>query len=192
MDALYSQLVPDWALMSQLMSLGFSETEARLGLRACQGDIQRAAELISTQREVTPTHASILVYLDDQDTHNESLIHSLTSYLSLLLQEREELRRRERSRRSSNRRRRRREEALSSSLQQLGFSPSEASQAAQLAQGDLDRACGVSGYLHCDAVIDPNLTNANASSLSFDLRSSWTLMATISSWRPSIWRSCSR
>lgn len=107
-DVLYSQLVPDLAQMSQLMSLGFSETEARLGLRACQGDIQRAAELISTQRE-----------------------------------EREEQRKRERSRRSSNRRRRRREEVLSSSLQQLGFSPSEASEAAQLAQADLDRACGI-------------------------------------------------
>lgn len=63
-DVLYSQLVPDWAQMSQLMSLGFSETEARLGLRACQGDLQRAAELISTQREVTLTHTNILVYLD--------------------------------------------------------------------------------------------------------------------------------
>lgn len=37
---------------------------------------------------------------------------------------------------------------LSSSLQQLGFSLSEASQAAQLAQGDLDRACGVSESQH--------------------------------------------
>lgn len=76
----------------------------------------------------------------------------MTYSLSLVLQEREELRRRERSRRSSNRRTKRREEMLSSSLQQLGFSPSEASQAAQLAQGDLDRACGVSGSQHLNMV----------------------------------------
>lgn len=63
MEVLYSQLVPDWAQMSQLMSMGFSETEARLGLRACQGDIQRAAELISNQREVTLTQASIHLFI---------------------------------------------------------------------------------------------------------------------------------
>lgn len=149
MEVLYSQLVPDWDQMSQLMSLGFSETEARLGLRACQGDLQRAAELITTQREVTLTHASIPVDRDSRDT--TSFTESLTHFLSLLflvLQEREELRRKERSRRSSNRRRKRREELLSSSLQQLGFSPREASEAAKLAQGDLDRACGVSGSQH--------------------------------------------
>lgn len=41
---------------------------------------------------------------------------------------------------------------LASSLQQLGFSPREASQAAQLAQADLDRACGVSGTRHWHTV----------------------------------------
>lgn len=79
-EVLYSQLVPDWAQMSELMCLGFSETEARLGLRACQGDIQRAAELISTQREVTLTHADILVYLDYRDTH--TLTHTHTDSLT--------------------------------------------------------------------------------------------------------------
>jgi len=34
------------------MMMGFSESEARLGLRACQGDIQRAVAHIVQRREV--------------------------------------------------------------------------------------------------------------------------------------------
>uniref|UniRef100_A0A1A7W9Q2 Negative regulator of ubiquitin-like proteins 1 n=1 Tax=Iconisemion striatum TaxID=60296 RepID=A0A1A7W9Q2_9TELE len=37
--------------MAQLMSLGFSEREARLGLRACHGDLQQAEAHISNRRQ---------------------------------------------------------------------------------------------------------------------------------------------
>ncbi|XP_073344233.1 NEDD8 ultimate buster 1 [Pagrus major] len=50
-ESLYSRLCPDSEKMTQLMSLGFSEREARLGLRACQGDVQEAAIHISNQRQ---------------------------------------------------------------------------------------------------------------------------------------------
>ena len=55
-ESLYSRLSPDSEKMTQLMSLGFTEREARLGLRACQGDVQEAAIHISNQRQVTHTH----------------------------------------------------------------------------------------------------------------------------------------
>ncbi|XP_030254007.1 NEDD8 ultimate buster 1 [Sparus aurata] len=50
-ESLYSRLSPDSEKMTQLMSLGFTEREARLGLRACQGDVQEAAIHISNQRQ---------------------------------------------------------------------------------------------------------------------------------------------
>ncbi|CAJ1081575.1 NEDD8 ultimate buster 1 isoform X2 [Xyrichtys novacula] len=50
-ESLYSRLCPDSEKMAQLMALGFSEREARLGLRACQGDLQEAAIHISNQRQ---------------------------------------------------------------------------------------------------------------------------------------------
>uniref|UniRef100_A0A3Q2YAA4 Negative regulator of ubiquitin like proteins 1 n=1 Tax=Hippocampus comes TaxID=109280 RepID=A0A3Q2YAA4_HIPCM len=52
-ELLYTRLCPDTDKMTQLMVLGFSEREARLGLRACHGDVHEAAMLISnqTQRE---------------------------------------------------------------------------------------------------------------------------------------------
>ncbi|XP_059182922.1 NEDD8 ultimate buster 1 [Centropristis striata] len=50
-ESLYSRLCLDSEKMSQLMTLGFSEREARLGLRACQGDLQEAAIHISNQRQ---------------------------------------------------------------------------------------------------------------------------------------------
>ncbi|KAM8731539.1 NEDD8 ultimate buster 1 [Acanthopagrus schlegelii] len=50
-ESLYSRLSPDSEKMTQLMSLGFNEREARLGLRACQGDVQEAAIHISNQRQ---------------------------------------------------------------------------------------------------------------------------------------------
>ena len=53
---MYSRLCPDLDKMTQLMSLGFSEREARLGLRACQGDIEEAAMHITNRRQVN-THA---------------------------------------------------------------------------------------------------------------------------------------
>ncbi|XP_070842731.1 NEDD8 ultimate buster 1 [Chaetodon trifascialis] len=50
-EALYSRLCLDSEKMAQLMALGFSEREARLGLRACEGDLQGAAVHISNQRQ---------------------------------------------------------------------------------------------------------------------------------------------
>uniref|UniRef100_A0A8C4ZJI3 Negative regulator of ubiquitin-like proteins 1 n=1 Tax=Gadus morhua TaxID=8049 RepID=A0A8C4ZJI3_GADMO len=50
-ESLYSRLCPDLDKMTQLMSLGFSEREARLGLRACQGDIEEAAMHITNRRQ---------------------------------------------------------------------------------------------------------------------------------------------
>ncbi|XP_044032120.1 NEDD8 ultimate buster 1 isoform X2 [Siniperca chuatsi] len=50
-ESLYSRLCLDSEKMAQLMTLGFTEREARLGLRACQGDLQEAAVHISNQRQ---------------------------------------------------------------------------------------------------------------------------------------------
>ncbi|CAL8323853.1 unnamed protein product [Boreogadus saida] len=50
-ESLYSRLCPDLDKMTQLMSLGFSEREARLGLRACQGDVEEAAMHITNRRQ---------------------------------------------------------------------------------------------------------------------------------------------
>ncbi|XP_019749434.1 NEDD8 ultimate buster 1 [Hippocampus comes] len=50
-ELLYTRLCPDTDKMTQLMVLGFSEREARLGLRACHGDVHEAAMLISNQTQ---------------------------------------------------------------------------------------------------------------------------------------------
>ncbi|XP_033841846.1 NEDD8 ultimate buster 1 [Periophthalmus magnuspinnatus] len=50
-EALYRRLSPDTEKMEQLMTLGFTEREARLGLRACEGDVQEAALHISNRRQ---------------------------------------------------------------------------------------------------------------------------------------------
>ncbi|XP_074484158.1 NEDD8 ultimate buster 1 isoform X2 [Sebastes fasciatus] len=50
-ECLFSRLCLDSEKMAQLMALGFTEREARLGLRACQGDLQDAAVHISNQRQ---------------------------------------------------------------------------------------------------------------------------------------------
>ncbi|KAJ0060010.1 hypothetical protein NL108_018429 [Boleophthalmus pectinirostris] len=50
-EVLFRRLSPDVEKMEQLMTLGFSEREARLGLRACEGDVQEAALHISSQRQ---------------------------------------------------------------------------------------------------------------------------------------------
>uniref|UniRef100_A0A3Q3XAP0 UBA domain-containing protein n=1 Tax=Mola mola TaxID=94237 RepID=A0A3Q3XAP0_MOLML len=100
-ESLYGRLQLDSEKMTQLMTLGFTEREARLGLRACQGDVQEAAIHISAQR-----------------------------------QEREELKQRERRKRS------RRLEVVST-LTELGYSRRDAARAAQLANGDVDKAYGI-------------------------------------------------
>ncbi|XP_062297270.1 NEDD8 ultimate buster 1 [Scomber scombrus] len=50
-ESLYGRLALDSDKMAQLMSLGFTEREARLGLRACQGNLEEAAIHISNQRQ---------------------------------------------------------------------------------------------------------------------------------------------
>lgn len=50
-EALFRRLSPDTEKMEQLMTLGFTEREARLGLRACEGDVQEAALHISNRRQ---------------------------------------------------------------------------------------------------------------------------------------------
>ncbi|KAG7223002.1 hypothetical protein INR49_029224 [Caranx melampygus] len=50
-EFLFSSLCLDSEKMAQLMALGFSEREARLGLRACQGNLEGAANHISTRRQ---------------------------------------------------------------------------------------------------------------------------------------------
>lgn len=51
-ESLYGHLCPDSDKMNQLMVAGFTEREARLALRACQGDLQAASIHISNCRLV--------------------------------------------------------------------------------------------------------------------------------------------
>ncbi|KAK2870501.1 hypothetical protein Q8A67_024893 [Cirrhinus molitorella] len=50
-EELYGQLCLDPEKMGLLMTLGFSEQEARLGLRACRGDVEAAERLISQRKK---------------------------------------------------------------------------------------------------------------------------------------------
>lgn len=50
-EELYGQLCLDPEKMLQLMTLGFSEQEARLGLRACRGDVEEAERLIMQKKK---------------------------------------------------------------------------------------------------------------------------------------------
>ncbi|XP_077480531.1 NEDD8 ultimate buster 1 [Stigmatopora argus] len=50
-ESLCARLRPDGEKMTELMLLGFSEREARMGLRACGGDTHEAAVLIANQRQ---------------------------------------------------------------------------------------------------------------------------------------------
>ncbi|CAN9506214.1 unnamed protein product [Ophioblennius macclurei] len=50
-ESLYSSVCLDSEKLAQLMDLGFTEREARLGLRASRGDLQGAAEHITNRRE---------------------------------------------------------------------------------------------------------------------------------------------
>lgn len=50
-EELLGQLCLDPEKMLQLMTLGFSEQEARLGLRACRGDVEAAERLISQKKK---------------------------------------------------------------------------------------------------------------------------------------------
>ncbi|XP_063062829.1 NEDD8 ultimate buster 1 [Engraulis encrasicolus] len=50
-EDLYSRLRLDTDKLDMLMAMGFSGQEARLGLRACHGDVNRAAQHISQRRQ---------------------------------------------------------------------------------------------------------------------------------------------
>ncbi|XP_073686976.1 NEDD8 ultimate buster 1 [Garra rufa] len=50
-EELYGQLCLDPDKMLQLMTVGFSEQEARLGLRACRGDVEAAERLIFQRKK---------------------------------------------------------------------------------------------------------------------------------------------
>ncbi|XP_067341702.1 NEDD8 ultimate buster 1-like [Channa argus] len=50
-ESLYGRLCPDSEKMTQLMARGFSASEARLGLRACQGDLNQAEIHINNCRQ---------------------------------------------------------------------------------------------------------------------------------------------
>lgn len=127
-ESLYRRVGLDSEKMTQLMILGFTDREARLGLRACQGNVEEAAIYISNQRQVTHTHT---------DPHGQvrGVLRGDELFLSLD-QEKIEQRQRERMKRS------RRLEVIST-LAELGYSRRDASRAAHLAEGDLDKALGV-------------------------------------------------
>lgn len=50
-ETLYNQLCLDPEKMTQLLSMGFTEQDARLGLRACRGDMEKAVMHITRRRE---------------------------------------------------------------------------------------------------------------------------------------------
>lgn len=120
--------------MTQLMILGFTEREARLGLRACQGNVEEATIHISNQRQVTRAHTRAGRQLR---VRCEGQMSCFDAFLCVCaVQEQMEQRQRERRKRS------RRLEVISI-LTELGYSRREASRAAHLAGGDVDKAYGV-------------------------------------------------
>jgi len=59
--------------MQQVMMMGFTESEARLGLRACRGDIQRAVAHVIQRRE----DRRLLAEKDREKQRRQKLQHSL-------------------------------------------------------------------------------------------------------------------
>ena len=61
-ESLHGLLRLDSDKMARLMGMGFSEREARLGLRACRGDLDAAALHISQRRQVMRTNRFVFVF----------------------------------------------------------------------------------------------------------------------------------
>lgn len=130
-ESLYRRVSLDSGKMTQLMILGFQEREARLGLRACQGNVEEAAIYISNQRQVTHkcTHLCRRVRLRSEGE---------MSCFCVLFANQEQIEQRKRERRKRSRRL-----EVISILTKLGYSRREATRAAHLAHGDVDKAYGV-------------------------------------------------
>ncbi|KAJ8418807.1 hypothetical protein AAFF_G00003060 [Aldrovandia affinis] len=119
-EDLYGRLCLDPNKMTQLMSLGYTEQEARLGLRACQGNTNEAALHISQRRMVA--------------AHRLSAPHELSRRTDRM--EKKEMKQQEREKRRLHL------EAINT-LVELGYSKKDAAQALNQTDGHVDRAFGI-------------------------------------------------
>ncbi|ROI48968.1 NEDD8 ultimate buster 1 [Anabarilius grahami] len=127
-ELLFGQLHLEPDKIMQLMSLGFSEQDARLGLRACRGDLSLAVEHITQRKKVLRCK-----HINDQHFQSCELRikHVLMSH-----QERKEMKEREREKR------RRRLQDINT-LVELGYSKRDAARALHQARGDVDKAYNI-------------------------------------------------
>lgn len=130
-ESLYGRLCPDSDKMNQLMVAGFTEPEARLALRACQGDLQQAFTHITNSRLVRgPLSRTV------RDGVSYCSCAELIAGFCVS-QEKEELKQRERQKRRT------RIDNIST-LTAMGYSRRDAARALHRADGDVNKACGVS------------------------------------------------